>query len=245
MNSRSFWLSGLVILNGCSTLTPQPSHFVMMTDPPALTAEYETTVVSTHGEDHHQQQHQQPESEQNYQWRFWRSSNHIQTYNQQDNSGEAWSKSARGEISYQRLFHAQQQIIDYVPGDLKAIGSNVDWPMLATLLNQEMIQDLVCTDDIDSQSRPIQHCHSRSKPEKLQIDWLTQEQLPASITLTEHDQRMTSRLLTSYPLAKSPWQEPSSNHYRLTDFADLGDKENDPFIKSILSKIKGGASHHH
>ena len=210
MNSRSFWLSGLVILNGCSTLTRQPSPFVLMTDPPSLTAEYETTVVSTHHEDHQQQ----AEAKQDYKWRLWRSSNHIQTYNQQDNSGEAWSKSARGEISYQRLFHAQQQIIDYVPGDLKAIGSTVDWPMLATLLNHEMIQDLVCTDDIDSQSRPIQHCHSRSKPEKLQIDWLTQEQLPASITLTEQDQRITSRLLTSYPLAKSPWQEPSSNHYQ-------------------------------
>lgn len=232
-----------MILNACSSVPSKPSQFVMLDNPPALAAEFETTVVSDHDkEDEHQQQ---APSEQNHHWRFWRSSKQIQTYSEQDNSGEVWSKTANGEITYQRLFHAQQQLIEYFPGDLKAIGSQLDWPMLAILLTRKMIDDLVCTDDIDSLGRRIQHCHSRSEPEHLQIDWLPQEQLPASITLTEHNQRMTSRLLTSYPLDKSPWTEPSSSDYRLIDFADLGDKENDPFIKSILPKIKGGTSHHH
>lgn len=237
LKSRNVWLGGLLILNGCAATPSKPAPFVMTNDSTALAAEFETSVIT---ENHRQE----PETA-NYRWRFWRSPTYVQTYNLQDDTGEAWTKSPSGEIGYQRLFHAQQQSIDYLPGDLKAIGSALDWPMLASLLNREMIKDLACSDDVDALDRQIQRCHTRSEPEALQLVWLTQEQLPASITLMEHEHRLTTRLLAAYPLAKSPWVQPSSDHYRQIDFADIGDKENDPFIKSILSKLKGGASHHH
>ena len=60
------------------------------------------------------------------------------------------------------------------------------------------------------------------------------------ITLTEHGHTLITRITAINPLAQSPqpYQRSADNRY-----TDIGDKENDPFIKSIPGKIKGGNSH--
>ncbi|MDD5579167.1 MAG: hypothetical protein PHY16_07815 [Methylobacter sp.] len=65
------------------------------------------------------------------------------------------------------------------------------------------------------------------------------------IKRTEHGHTIITRITALYPAVQSPWPYQRSGDYRSTDFADIGDKENDPFIKSILHKIKGGHNHAH
>jgi hypothetical protein len=108
----------------------------------------------------------------------------VETQNLHDNSGEVWTKSARGEVEYERVFHNEKQIIDYRSSDLKAIGAEPNWAAISTL-----------------------------------------NPTPATRLVAVH----------SLP-------HPSTTDYRHIDFADIGDKESDPFIQSILPKLKG--SHH-
>jgi len=225
-----------LLLVACANQPNKPLQIQALNQLPALAAEFETTVIEASHEGHQQQSHQ---------WRFWRATNRVETHNLQDNSGEVWTKSAEGQMEYQRVFHDQQQVIDYLPGDLKAIGSELDWSAIATLLNQAMIAPMYADSREEVLGRPAIHYQSNDPDNPLEITWLEQEQLPAMIKRTEHGHTIITRLTGIYPLAQSPWPYQRSDNYRYTDFSDIGDKENDPFIKSIQHKIKGGHSHGH
>lgn len=225
-----------LLLNACAQQPAKPLKIQSLDQLPALAAEFETVVMASeaHGDD--QQQH-------SHQWRFWRSADRVETRNLQDNNGEVWTKSADGNVAYERVFHDQKQVIEYMPGDLKAIGPEPNWLAVSTLLNQAMIAPMLADGREDILGRPAIHYQSNDPDVQLEITWLEHEQIPAMIKHTEHGRTMITRITAIYPLAQSPWLYQRSADYRYTDFADIGDKENDPFIKSILHKIKGGHSH--
>lgn len=238
MSRKLTWLTLFLfmLLSACAQQPDKPLQIQALDQLPALAAEFETTVIETgHGGD--QQQH--------YQWRFWRAADRVETHNLQDNSGEIWEKAADGSVTYQRVFHDQRQVIEYLPGDLKAIGAEPDWSGITTLLNQAMLASLAAEGREDILGRPGIHYTNNNPDSPLEIIWLEQEQLPAMIKRTEHGHTLITRMTALYPLAQSPWPYQRSDDYRYTDFADIGDKENDPFIKSILPKIKRGHSHAH
>jgi len=227
-----------LLLSACTHQPGKPLQIQALDQLPALAAEFETVIASEAHDDDDLQQH-------SHKWRFWRTADRVETHNLQDNSGEIWTKSAYGTVTYQRVFHDQKQVIDYMPGDLKAIGSEPDWLAIATLLNQAMIAPMLDDRSEDVLGRPAIHYQSNDPDNPLEITWLEHEQLPAMIKHTEHGHTIITRITAIYPLAQSPWPYQRSGDYRYTDFADIGDKENDPFIKSILHKIKGGHSHFH
>ena len=228
-----------LLLGGCADQPVKPLQVQQLDQLPALAVEFETTIIENGAhDDDDQQQH-------SHQWRFWRSANRVETRNLQDNSGEIWTKSADGKVEYERVFHDQQQVIEYLPGDLKAIGSEPDWSAIATLLTPTMIASMLADSGEEVLGYPATHYHSNDPDRPLDITWLEHQQLPAMIKRTEHGYTAITRITAIYPLAQSPWPYQRSADYRYTDFSDIGDKENDPFIKSIQHKLKGGQNHSH
>ncbi len=225
-------------ISACAHQPVQPLQIQASTQLPALAAEYETIVTEfgPHDEDKH---------ESTYRWRFWRTADRVETHNLQDNTGEIWDKTADGNIGYQRVFHDQQQVIDYLPGDLKAIGSTFDWAGLATLLNQSMLNPLQGGERMEIMGHAALRYQNRDSDQPLEVIWLEHEQLPALIKHSEHGHTIVTRIQALYPLAQSPWPYQHVANYNITDFADIGDKENDPVIKSILPKLKGSHRHPH
>lgn len=227
-----------LLLQGCAQQPATPLQIEGIAQLPALAAEFETTVVEADAHEH-------SETPAPHIWRFWRGPKFVETLDLNDQSGDSWTKAADGTISYQSLFHDQKQLIDYVPGDLKAIGSELDWSALATLLNSAMIAPLRADGTEQVLGRTAIHYQSNDPAKPIEVLWLVQEQLPAMIKYTDNGHIVTTRLTAIYPLAQSPWPYQRAADYRSTDFADLGDKEGDPFIKSIQHKLKGGHNHVH
>jgi hypothetical protein len=152
-----------------------------------------------------------------HRWKFWRNQNRIETHNLSDNSGEIWIKSVNGKIEYERVFHDQKQIIDYRDSDLASIGENPNWLAMATLLTP--------SEALDTNS---------------EIIWLSESQIPGLIQRYENGHSITTKMVNLK--ADAPLK---TSDYRHIDFADIGDKESDPFIKSILPKLRGGHQHEH
>ncbi|MDO9162323.1 MAG: hypothetical protein Q8N35_12355 [Methylococcaceae bacterium] len=220
----------VLLLSACAQQPGKPLQIQRLEQLPALAAEFETIVDSDDGQ-------------QRYHWRFWRTSKRVETHNLQDNTGEIWTKSTDGKIAYERVFHDQKQVIEYTPGDLNAIGAVPDWSAIATLLNQSMIAGLVEDGREQVLGRPASHYQSNNADAPIEITWLDREQLPALIKRNDKGHTISTRIIGIYPLAESPGPYQRSTNYRYTDFADIGDKESDPFIQSIQHKIKGGHNH--
>lgn len=225
-------------LTACAQQPVLPAQLQIIPPLSALAAEYVTTVSPHDG-------HDQEPTPSPQQWRFWRDTQFIETLNLADQSGDNWSKATDGTVTYQRLFHEQKQLVDYLPGDLKAIGIAVDWTALATLIKPSLIAGLKADDRVEVLGHSAIHYQSTDPEKPFELLWLEQEQLPALIKFTEHGHTVSTELTALYPLAQSPWPYQRAAAYKSTDFSDLGDKENDPFVKSIQHKLKGGHGHDH
>ena len=221
MLKRLFLIGFIVLITACAHSQREPLHMNTLTTLPDVAVEFETTVVSA-------------EKEQRYRWKFWRNENRIETRNLNDNSGEIWTKSIDGKIEYERIFHDQKQVIDYRDSDLMAIGETPNWFAMATLLNPIMTATLLSDNEESAFGQTAVHY----KNNDVEITWLTESQIPAMIQRDEKGHSLTTKIVSmkiDAPL--------KTTDYRHIDFADIGDKESDPFIQSILSKLKG--SHHH
>lgn len=204
---------------------------------PPLAVEFETVVDQTGADGEIYQS--------SHRWRFWRDQDYVETHNLADDSGEVWRKAENGEIGYQRLFHDQQQLIDYQPGDLRALGAVPDWNAVTSLLNPAALAELRGGDAVKILDLDAQRYRGQLHGQALKVVWLPTQQLPALIETKQPGQRIVTRIQAIFTLAHSPWPYRRANDYGVIDFADIGDKESDPFIKSILPRLKGSHLHRH
>lgn len=213
------------LLSACAHQPREPFQLGALNTLPDIAAEFETTVIEPDKQERH------------YRWYFWRTANRVETQNLHDNTGETWTKSARGEVEYARVFHNEKQIIDYRSSDLKAIGSEPNWAAITTLLNPALAATLMSDGQTKFLGRTGIEYKNNNAENPVTIIWLAADNIPAIIQRVEQGHSFTTRLVAVNTLPHS-----NTANYRHIDFADIGDKESDPFIQSILPKLKG--SHH-
>lgn len=221
-----------LIVGGCSPIIVQPIPFQSELSLPDVAGEFETTVIQ-------EQSAQTSKPTQTYRWRFYRTAQRIETHIVHDQTGEIWLRSKEGNISYQRVFHKEQHVVDYLPGDLKAIGASPDWMAIATLIDANWVSSLISDGQTISFEQPAIHYTHSITENPVEVLWLEQAKLPAMIQKNKNGHLLITRLLALYPWQHSPWLAPDSSNYLCIDFSDLGDKENDAVINSILPKIHG------
>lgn len=177
-------------------------------------------------------------------WFFWRTPNMVQTLDADGDHGEIWQQTANGSIQYRKLYHADKTAVEYMPADMPANNMSFDWAKLSSILSQQELNAL----------KPIKKTHFlgfRAELRKGKIDgqvievlWLSDENLPASIIRKDKTGRLELRLVEFEPLSAShrkPVDVREIDNYRHIDAADFGDMENDPFVKKVLATD----GHHH
>ncbi len=214
-----------VILSACTHQPNAPLHISALNTLPDVAVEFETTVIESDKQEHR------------YRWYFWRTANRVETQNLHDNSGEVWTKSATGEVEYERVFHNEKQIINYRSSDLNAIGAEPNWTAITTLLNPAQVATLMSDGQTEILGRAGIEYKNNNAEHPLNLVWLVDDKIPALIQRVEQEHPLITRLVAVHLLSHQ-----STVNYRHIDFADIGDKESDPFIQSILPKLKG--SHH-
>lgn len=231
--SSSVILSSTVLLNACTSYKSEPFPVQTIEKLPNVAIEFETTITKA---DH---------SENHYRWYFWRTDNSVETRNPQDNSSEEWIKLANGQVEYSIIFHNEKQAIDYNAVDLGMIGETPNWTMTTLLFSPEMMATLVSDRDETLFNQAAVHYKTNLPNTVFEVSWLPQMQIPAMIKREENGQMITTKIVSLEPAEKSMRSNSAASAYYHTVFADIGDKESDPFIKSVMHKLKGSHDHDH
>lgn len=211
----------------CTPYQSEPFLVPSIDKLPAVAIEFETVIKNA---DQH---------ENRYRWYFWRADNHVETRNPQDNSSEVWTKLANGQVEYANVFHDAKQSIDYSAVDLEMIGETPNWTKTTLLLSPDMLATLVSDGDVALFNQKAIHYKTTLPNTVFEVTWLPDRQIPAMIKREENGQTMTTTIHVLETTEKAMWSRSEALDYYHTVFADIGDKESDPFIKSVLHKLKG------
>lgn len=185
-----------------------------------IAALYETRVI---------QISHRPKS-QNNQWRLWRSDDLV-AREVGDQSIERWHRASNGEIAYDRIFPQEKRVIEYVPGDLRALQSYPDWLEVTQLISADQLNRLRRLENIQTAVGEAEHYQGQIGGVDWEVHWLPEVKLPAMVRTVNGARETSIHLLEIHPLANAPWPVPSSRGYEAIDYADLGDNEADPFVQ--------------
>jgi len=232
----SLLLAVFICLAGCST-TPKTATQFQPVDPLLLkpiAAEF-TTTSTTSG---------QPSI--TSEWRIQRDSQRVELVRLDSQVSEVWSKTSQELWFYQKVFPADQQVIEYSPSDLAALGVQPQWLPLALAIDPKVLEALGTA----KSSKPLfgfetQRFKGKFHDADYDVIWIPALALAARVEYSKEGLSSVTEVKKPYELAQAPWAAVDTRHYRLIDFSDLGDMERDPFVMKVQSQVLGGHNHTH
>lgn len=168
-------------------------------------------------------------------WYFWRQPNQVETREVTGAAGQIWELSPKGQISYQRIFHTARRVIEYSSGELRSVKDYSEWRKITSLLDPfQLGAALTGGEKIEAQGRQVLRNVGQMDGEIWEVLWLAQEQIPLRVRRESKMYTEVMQLKEVYPLAQAPWARNETAGYEVIDYADLGDKESDPFVRALL-----------
>jgi hypothetical protein len=154
---------------------------------------------------------------------------------------DVWSRSA-ARLQLSRLFPEERTSVEYTEGQLRALGSLRSWHQLGSLLPQPPARlGLKAVGAGSALQRKTQRFEGELNGSRISVQWLTAEQLPALLTIKNaHSERTTTLQKLVVGQAEAA---PEPVRYRKIDAADLGDLEQDAFVKRHGALLHGGHQH--
>lgn len=186
----------------------------------------------------------EPERAETRAWYLWRQTDSVETQEANGESGHIWQRDKNNQISYQRIFPAAKRVIVYYPGDLRALQQYPDWKKLASVIDPALLGSaLTAKGETTILGRQARRYTGRVDDQEFDVLWLEQEQIPARVQRKSKRYKEIVELKEMYPLDQSPWSRLETAGYESIDYADLGDKESDSFVRAFLHG--GGLTHDH
>jgi hypothetical protein len=185
-------------------------------DAPALSARF---MVST-------STHPAPQA-----WIFWREARRVAWL--KGPIDEVWHRDAQGRLHFERVFHAERQVVDYSAGELAALGVQADWADLSRLVSARERATLKPVGHSGAGAMRTLHLQGGTPASRLRIDWLPALQLPALIERRERAGTTRIRLVEHSATAPAQWPRPGQRaaDYLHLDAADAGDMGHDAAMR--------------
>ncbi|WP_105265665.1 hypothetical protein [Pseudoalteromonas sp. T1lg76] len=162
---------------------------------------------------------------------------------------EKWQHLSAGQLRPIRYFEQYQRGIEYQPGELKSQGQKVEWAQKYQLVSNALLEQPLRSEGQGCEREEFYE-HG-NKQQKLAITWLPELKLVKNMTLSQQDdqgqwQQVNSLKLQGYELNPQAVERQFAlwDSYQSTDYADVGDNEQDPFLAKMINQgfIEHGAS---
>ena len=165
-------------------------------------------------------------------WYFYRQPQRIALL--KGNVDEIWYRDEQQRISFERVCHDDERVVDYSTGELKTLGVTVNWAELSTFVHPEDLRLLKFNSKHGLGDTTLVHLNGVLGQERLAIDWLPALQLPKRITRQDKSGfKVRMELMESAAVAPNTWPHPGAKSagYLHLDAADFGDMSYDPVVR--------------
>jgi len=198
---------------------------------PAVSTVYETSVsqhVEASDEAHHK--HKASKS----QWYFWRSAKQVEVLNEQRDFGEKWTRTDKGIIFYQAIYHDKKFILDFQPVDLKLLGQKTNWETQSTLVSSGLLAQLKKTSTSKFKQYKKVSYEGLVSGVHYKVEWLPELKIPYRIEKHEqNNKRIVTQLSELNSFDKIAHKPLDSEEYEAMDYSDIGDNESHPIVANL------------
>lgn len=209
-----------------TTAAPTVPALGLQADPPPVAARFRVSVtVPPDGKGG-------PATVRRTEWTYLRGADRIALM--KGGIDEVWRRDAQGRVSFERVFHAEQRVIDYSTGELATLGVRADWLALSSFVDPAELTPLKLVSRSGRGGDERIRLAGTAGGQSLTVDWLSALHLPARLLRRAADGSVTLIELAQH--ASTPpaaWTEPllrSASYLRL-DAADFGDMEYEPAVR--------------
>lgn len=172
-------------------------------------------------------------------WRGWRDGKQVIIEKPQLQIGESWQRDGKS-ITQRTLYHGDRRAIEFQHDDLRILEASPSWQRIVLLLDPRIPESLAASAIESPDGYPTREYHGRSADAEWRIVMRADLALPMLIERRHGQSLERTELLNAYPLAGAPWRPTPADGYDVIDFADLGDKEQDPFVAKVLARMGHG-----
>ena len=217
------------VLNLDSALTPVAARYAVTVVPPPSAKTHDKPKTHT--------------------WYFYRDAQRIALL--KGNVDEIWYRDGQQRISFERVFHEDERVVDYSTGELQTLRVIVHWAELSSFVHPDELRQLKLNSKHGAGNATLLHLSGVVGQERLAVDWLPALQLPKRITRQDKSGfKVRMELVESAEPAPHAWPPPGakSADYLHLDAADFGDMGYDPVVrKSEALDVRLGwrAAHAH
>jgi len=179
-------------------------------------------------------------------WYFWRSSHMIQTQDTNGDRGEIWLRTNNDSVQYRKLYISDKTAVEYMPADMPTNNMDFNWDKLSNMLSQSELDSMKLVKKTHAMNRNAQVYKGKIGAQSIEVTWLMEEKLPASIIKKDKIETIELHLVEIEPLSvatQKPLAIEEISNYRHIDATDFGDMEHDPFVEKIMAE--NGDHHHH
>jgi hypothetical protein len=181
-----------------------------------------------------------------FQWQLHRSASCVIANDSDSRVSEQWNRDEQGRIWYKRIFHKERKVIEYQPADLKIGGVEARWNRIAAVIDPAELQAMTLQSESGTfDGRSVSVYRGLRQGAQWEIAWLAGEQLPERIRIEGEGGRylLQLRKLTIETTDAVSCRSGDLAGYETIDFADIGDRQGDPFIEGLMKYE--GFSHGH
>jgi hypothetical protein len=157
---------------------------------------------------------------------------------------EVWSRDPRGELSHWKVFHQPKRSVHYTAGDLRTIEAEPSWEQLATLINPGERAKLKAKGSKRTPHGPATLLEGQLDHQQARVLWNEAAGWAEEVVLGAGSKGKKYRLLSAEACSPNSCAPFETSSVREIEFADLGDMETDPFVRSFLATFAGHGHAH-
>lgn len=169
-------------------------------------------------------------------WYWVREPNRIETLRPNLQIAEVWERNERGDLSLRRIFPADRRVVEYQPGDLRALHIEPTWSSLGSVLDPRLLGQLKAAGVKKLPEGDALTYAGEIDGEQLEVWWLEDAALPARLVRRKDQREFTLTLQALFSTPPVDWPRIRASvmsDYLVIDAADLGDMHYDPFVHKL------------
>lgn len=172
---------------------------------------------------------------------LWRDAACVESLESHGNTGSVWRRDASGRLtSFERSFHVERRVVEYNSGDLVALGVAPDWAAASSLMDPAELGTRLAKAGTGTLAGRATETYrgvsaGAAGATTLEVVWIPSLRIPARIERRTATDTLLVELRSAAPRGSARWPRPRSAAYDRVDFADIGDRPTDLFLRRFAA----------